>query len=178
MLPQHRDGQPEAMLAVGASNQLSSIWVSADTIEAKNRVLFGGTCFMGHPALDLTSRTAVVIGGTSGHRFGSCPGSRTAGADVVPTGRRAELVQSAADAIKKLGRRSLSVICDVTRRDSVEALLDATSAEFGAVDILVNCAGTIQRLPRFSTFRRKSGMAFWKRILMARCGRVRSSDER
>lgn len=102
---------------------------------------------MGHPALDLTSRTAVVIGGTSGIGLALAQGLAHAGADVVPTGRRTELVQSAADAVKKLGRRSLSVICDVTRRDSIEALLDATSAEFGAVDILVNCAGTIQRSP-------------------------------
>lgn len=102
---------------------------------------------MGHPALDLTSRTAVVIGGTSGIGLALAQGLATAGANVVPTGRRAELVQFSAEAIKKLGRRSLAITCDVTVRTSVEALLDAACAEFGAVDILVNCAGTTKRTP-------------------------------
>lgn len=102
---------------------------------------------MGHPALDLTSRTAVVIGGTSGIGLALAQGLATAGANVVPTGRRAELVQFSAEAVKKLGRRSLAITCDVTVKTSVEALLDAACAEFGAVDILVNCAGTTKRTP-------------------------------
>jgi NAD(P)-dependent dehydrogenase (short-subunit alcohol dehydrogenase family) len=102
---------------------------------------------MGHPALDLTSRTAVVIGGTSGIGLALAQGLATAGANVVPAGRRTELVQSAADAVRKLGRKSLAVTCDVTLKDSVEALLEAACTEFGAVDILVNCAGTTRRTP-------------------------------
>lgn len=102
---------------------------------------------MGHPALDLSSRTAVVIGGTSGIGLALAQGLASAGANVVPTGRRAELVQAAAEAVRKLGRRSLTVTCDVTHRDSIEALLGATCAEFGAADILVNCAGTTRRTP-------------------------------
>jgi NAD(P)-dependent dehydrogenase (short-subunit alcohol dehydrogenase family) len=120
---------------------------SADTIEAKKVVLFQENLFMGHPALDLTSRTAVVIGGTSGIGLALAQGLATAGANVVPTGRRAELVQFSAEAVKKLGRRSLAITCDVTVKTSVEALLDAACAEFGAVDILVNCAGTTKRTP-------------------------------
>src|SRR5260370_10725514 len=100
---------------------------------------------MGHPALDLTSKTAVVIGGTSGSGMALGEGFAQAGANVVPSGRRAELVASAADRIRKLGRRSLAVSCDVTDRKSIETLLQATCAEFGRVEILVNCAGTTQR---------------------------------
>lgn len=102
---------------------------------------------MGHPALDLTSRTAVVVGGTSGIGLALAQGLALAGADVVPTGRRADLVEAAADAIRKLGRKSLAVSCDVTQRSTIEALLEKTCAEFGAVDILVNCAGTTKRTP-------------------------------
>ena len=102
---------------------------------------------MGHPALDLTSRTAVVVGGTSGIGLALAQGLAQAGANVVPSGRRAELVESAVQSIQKSGRRSLVTTCDVTQRDTVEALLDAVYAEFGAVDILVNCAGTTQRTP-------------------------------
>jgi NAD(P)-dependent dehydrogenase (short-subunit alcohol dehydrogenase family) len=43
---------------------------------------------MGHPLLDLSSKTAVVIGGTSGVGFTLAKGLAKAGADVVATGRR------------------------------------------------------------------------------------------
>ena len=44
--------------------------------------------FMGYPALDLKSKTAVVIGGTSGIGLALARGLAEAGADVVSTGRR------------------------------------------------------------------------------------------
>jgi NAD(P)-dependent dehydrogenase (short-subunit alcohol dehydrogenase family) len=105
---------------------------------------------MGHPSLDLNSKTAVVIGGTSGIGFAIAKGLAQAGANVVPTGRRPDFVQSAADEIKKIGRKSLSLVCDVADRASIEALHKAVSAEFGGVDILVNAAGTTKRAPTLS----------------------------
>lgn len=102
---------------------------------------------MGHPALDLTSKTAVVIGGTSGIGLALAKGLAHAGANVVPSGRRTALVQSAADEIRKLGRKSLVVPSDVTDRASLEALLRAVVTEFGGVDILVNVAGWTKRTP-------------------------------
>lgn len=102
---------------------------------------------MGHPALDLNNRTAVVIGGTSGIGLTLAKGLAQAGANVVPTGRRDELVQAAADEICKLHRKTLQLTCDVTKRSSLESLQDAVCAEFGHVDILVNCAGVTKRTP-------------------------------
>ncbi len=100
---------------------------------------------MGHPALDLTGKTAVVIGGTSGIGFALARGLAEAGADVVPTGRRVELVRAAADGIGHLRRRTMIFPCDVTRRASLEELHNAVCAEFGQVDILVNSAGINKR---------------------------------
>lgn len=102
---------------------------------------------MGHPSLDLSSRTAVVIGGTSGIGLALALGLAQAGANVISTGRREDLVQSATAAIEKLGRKSLAMTCDITKRESIQSLLDAAWAKFGAVDILVNCAGTTRRRP-------------------------------
>jgi NAD(P)-dependent dehydrogenase (short-subunit alcohol dehydrogenase family) len=102
---------------------------------------------MGHPLLDLTGKTAVVIGGTSGIGFALARELAKAGADVVPTGRRAELARKAAADVVALGRRSLAVTCDVTDDTSLEQLLKSVRAEFGSVQILVNCAGRIKRLP-------------------------------
>ena len=102
---------------------------------------------MSHPQLDLSGKTAVVIGGTSGIGLALNKGLALAGANVVPTGRRAELVRKAAEEIKALGRRSLAQVCDVTDEASIEKLLAAVLAEFGSVEILVNCAGRTKRTP-------------------------------
>lgn len=102
---------------------------------------------MGHPLLDLTGKTAVVIGGTSGIGLAMAKGLAVAGADVVATGRRADLVSSAAGEIAALGRRSLDVPCDVTDPASLEHFCGAAFGEFGSVQILVNCAGRTKRMP-------------------------------
>jgi NAD(P)-dependent dehydrogenase (short-subunit alcohol dehydrogenase family) len=102
---------------------------------------------MGHPGLDLNSKTAVVIGGTSGIGLALAKGLAAAGANVVPSGRRRELVESVVADIRKTGRGSLALACDVAERSSLQAVLDAACAEFGKVDILVNCAGITQRTP-------------------------------
>jgi len=102
---------------------------------------------MGHPALDLTAKVAVVIGGTSGIGLALAQGLAQAGADVVASGRRAGLALCASEMIKQLGRKSLSLTCDVTDRASLEGLRLQVEAELGPVDILVNCAGTTLRTP-------------------------------
>src|ERR1700726_4548195 len=102
---------------------------------------------MSHPKLDLGGKTAVVIGGTSGIRLALNKGLALAGAHVVPTGRRTELVRKAAEEVKALGRRSLAQGCDVTNEASIEQLLAAVLAEFGSVEILINCAGRTKRMP-------------------------------
>src|SRR5213594_2388387 len=102
---------------------------------------------MGHPLLDLTNKTAVVIGGTSGIGLALTRGLAQAGANVVPTGRRAEQVRNAAAQVVALGRRSLTKTCDVTDNASIDRLLQAVCAEFGSVQILVNCAGRTKKMP-------------------------------
>ena len=102
---------------------------------------------MAYPGLDLSSKTAVVIGGTSGIGLTLAVGLAEAGADVIPTGRRTDLVQSAANAIRKVGRKTLAADCDVTDRNSLQSFFDSVKKEFGAIDILVNAAGFTKRSP-------------------------------
>lgn len=96
---------------------------------------------------DLAGRVAVVVGGTSGIGRTIALGLARAGADVVATGRRQELVESAAADIRSAGRRTLSMVADVADLASLERLRDATVKELGTVDIVVAAAGTIKRLP-------------------------------
>lgn len=104
---------------------------------------------MGHPLLDLTNKTAVVIGGTSGIGLALARGMAQAGANVVATGRREELVRKVAADIVALGRRSLAQPCDVTNNASIEQLLQSACKEFGSVQILVNCAGRTKKMSTF-----------------------------
>src|ERR1700732_1519517 len=96
---------------------------------------------MGYKKLDLNGKVAVVIGGSSGIGQTLARGLAEAGADVVPSARRLDLVQATAREIESLGRKSLRVACDVTDRESLENLLQAVEGNFGKVDILVNSAG-------------------------------------
>jgi NAD(P)-dependent dehydrogenase (short-subunit alcohol dehydrogenase family) len=97
--------------------------------------------------LSLAGRVAVVLGGTSGIGRALALGLAAAGADVVPSGRRAAHVDATATEIELLGRRSLRVPADVTARSSLEHLLGEVLRGFDKVDILVNCAGHTQRTP-------------------------------
>jgi NAD(P)-dependent dehydrogenase (short-subunit alcohol dehydrogenase family) len=97
--------------------------------------------------LDLTGRAAVVIGGTSGIGRALAHGLAKAGADVVPTARRTDLVDQTAAEIEQIGRRTLRVSSDVASRESLQALLAASVEAFGKVDIMVNCAGRTRRTP-------------------------------
>lgn len=102
---------------------------------------------MGHPLLELTNKTAMVVGGTSGIGLAIAKGLAIAGADVVATGRRADLVRAATRQIEALGRRSLEVTCDVTDDSTLHHLLRRVCSAFGGVQILVNCAGLTKRMP-------------------------------
>lgn len=102
---------------------------------------------MGHPLLDLSNKTAVVIGGTSGIGLALSKGLAEAGAYVIPTSRREDLVQSTVQQVEALGRRSLACPCDTTDMTQLEHLRNKVLAEFGSVQILVNCAGRTKRLP-------------------------------
>ncbi len=102
---------------------------------------------MASKLFDLTGKSAVVVGGTSGIGLAMAVGLAEAGADVVASSRRKEQVEEAAAAIEATGVRTLRLASDVADRASLEALCSATVEAFGKVDILINCAGRIKRAP-------------------------------
>lgn len=105
--------------------------------------------------LDITDRVAVVIGGTSGLGRAIALGLARHGAHVVPSGRRREQLEAVCGEIKAAGRRTLAQTCDVTSRESIDALRDAVLAEFGRTDILVNAAGFTFREPTIAVSEEK-----------------------
>lgn len=109
---------------------------------------------------DLTGRTAVVTGATRGLGRAFARALAEAGADIVAVGRddvaAAEVEQELAD----IGRRSQTVIADITSRPEVERVLAAAVAQFGAVDVLVNNAGTCIHRPALEVTDEE-----WRRVL-------------
>jgi NAD(P)-dependent dehydrogenase (short-subunit alcohol dehydrogenase family) len=96
---------------------------------------------------DLSGRTAVVIGATSGIGKAIALALADAGADVIPTGRRLALASEVANDIEARGRRALAIASDVGDSASIDELARAVIDKFGKVDILVNAAGRTIRRP-------------------------------
>ncbi len=102
---------------------------------------------MAYAGLSLDGKKALVFGGTSGIGKSIAVGLAQAGADVVPVSRRASEVQAAAAEIRALGKQSLELTADVTRRDQIQSVIEKMRAAFQRIDILVNSAGINLRVP-------------------------------
>jgi NAD(P)-dependent dehydrogenase (short-subunit alcohol dehydrogenase family) len=111
-------------------------------------------------SLNLLDKIAVVTGGTSGIGRALALGLASAGAHVVATSRSQEGVESVAQEIEALGRKTLRISSDVTDRNSLQSLHDLVIKEFGRVDILVNSAGITRKMPALDWTE-----AEWNRIL-------------
>ncbi|MEJ7849096.1 MAG: glucose 1-dehydrogenase [Pyrinomonadaceae bacterium] len=96
---------------------------------------------------DLSGRTAVVIGGTSGLGRSIAVALARSGANVVPTGRRGELAIEVCAEVKNAGRETLEKTVDVSNRESIDAFRDVVLERFERVDILINAAGRTAKNP-------------------------------
>ena len=109
---------------------------------------------------DLSGKTAVVVGGTSGIGRVLALGLADAGANVVATARRENLVDEVAREIEGRGRRTVRFASDVGDDASLAALSDAVEKSLGPVDIVLSCAGITRRAPTLSM-----DTAEWQRIV-------------
>ncbi len=83
-----------------------------------------------------------------------------AGADVAIIDLNLANAESRASEIAELGRQSLAVQADVTRKADIERALQATLDRFGRVDVLLNAAGINSGTPFFEIEESE-----WERIL-------------
>ncbi|WP_312421705.1 2-dehydro-3-deoxy-D-gluconate 5-dehydrogenase KduD [Anaerospora hongkongensis] len=94
----------------------------------------------------LAGRTAIVTGASRGLGEGMALGLAQAGADVVVVASSDKVHETAAN-IRKLGRKSVAIQADLGSTEPISQIINTTLAEFGRLDILVNCAGIIRRAP-------------------------------
>ncbi|MEO5840439.1 MAG: glucose 1-dehydrogenase [Acidimicrobiales bacterium] len=93
------------------------------------------------PTLRADGKIVVVTGGSKGLGRAMALGFAEAGADVVVASRKLEPCEQVAGEIHAIGRRALAVSCHVGDWSQCEALVAATVAEFGRIDVLINNAG-------------------------------------
>ena len=93
------------------------------------------------PSLDASGKVVVVTGGSKGLGRAMALGFAEAGADVVVASRKSSSCEEVADEIRSMGQTALAVQCHVGDWDQCNALIDATVAAFGRIDVLVNNAG-------------------------------------
>jgi 3-oxoacyl-[acyl-carrier protein] reductase len=134
--------------------------------------------------IDLGGRVALVTGGSRGLGRADALTLARAGADVViadllveselseetdsygalaTVARTQGMVhtEETADEIRRMGRRSFALKCDVTDREQVAAAVERTVNELGSVDILINNAGTLDHAAQFH----KQSPELWDRDL-------------
>jgi len=93
----------------------------------------------------LKGKVAIISGATSGIGKATALLFAEEGADVVITGRRAELGQRVLDEIRQKGAHGVYVQADHSQAEACSRVVERTLAEFGRVDILFNNAGIVTK---------------------------------
>ena len=115
---------------------------------------------MTNEMFSLDGKTAVVIGGGGVLAGAIATGFAEAGAGVAILDVNAEHAENRAAAIRALGRRSIGIGCDATRKADLSRALEIVLQEFGSADILLNAAGINSATPFFEIAEEE-----WQRIL-------------
>ncbi|MGL5313933.1 MAG: 3-oxoacyl-[acyl-carrier-protein] reductase [Peptostreptococcaceae bacterium] len=92
--------------------------------------------------INLNEKVAIVTGGSRGIGKEVAKKLASLGSNLVInyTSKEEESLQTKAE-IESLGVKCITIKCDVSKSEEVNAMVDAAINEFGKVDILVNNAG-------------------------------------
>ncbi|HJS24062.1 MAG TPA: SDR family oxidoreductase [Pyrinomonadaceae bacterium] len=93
---------------------------------------------------DLKNKTVLITGGSRGLGLVMAREFAHEGARLVLCARDEEELQRARSDIEDYGAEVMTVLCDITNKQSVDDMVAAVNSRFGGVDVLVNNAGVIQ----------------------------------
>ena len=93
-------------------------------------------------SFSLEGKKALVVGGRRNMGKGFALGLAEAGADVAVTDINLKdgRLQSVADEIEAMGRRSLAIQTDISKKSEVDSLVAEVVENLGGIDILMNVA--------------------------------------
>jgi 3-oxoacyl-[acyl-carrier protein] reductase len=115
----------------------------------------------------LDGRVAIVTGAGRGIGRGIALGFAREGADLSIVDRDPDAAAKVRDECAELGASSIAAGIDVTDPDAVNAMVDDTATELGAVDILVNNAGIAHLIPLV-----EMSVEDWRRMIEVNLGSV------
>ncbi len=115
---------------------------------------------MSESLFDLAGQTAIVTGTSRGLGQYFARALAKAGADLVLTSRKREMLSEFEKEIKALGRRAVSLELDLRDQESIERMAAEAEAAFGQIHILVNNAGCNIRKPALEV-----SWADWNQVL-------------
>ncbi len=100
---------------------------------------------MSDSLFSVSDRVVLVSGGSRGIGFALAEGFAQRGAKVIITGRNAETLESATQAMSTSEHPVRAIACDVSNSTQIAELVATTLSDFGQIDVLVNVAGVNQR---------------------------------
>jgi NAD(P)-dependent dehydrogenase (short-subunit alcohol dehydrogenase family) len=95
----------------------------------------------------LADKKALVTGAGKGIGHGVALTLAREGADVTAVDVSADLNAAAAKEITQIGRRAIAITADVSKPEDIKRAVAKMMAEFGQIDLLVNCAGIVTSHP-------------------------------
>jgi NAD(P)-dependent dehydrogenase (short-subunit alcohol dehydrogenase family) len=90
---------------------------------------------------NLTGRVALVSGAASGLGRAMCVALAAHGADLLLADLNESGLQQTAESIRSLGRKAITVVCNVAEPDAIRPMFATLDREFGRIDFLGNVAG-------------------------------------
>jgi len=96
---------------------------------------------------NIAGKVIVITGASSGLGEASARLLSAKGAIVVLGARRVERIQTLANELIAKGGQALALATDVTQREQVSTLVDASVTTYGRIDVLINNAGLMPQSP-------------------------------
>lgn len=96
---------------------------------------------------NIKTKVVIITGASSGMGEAAAKHLASFGATVVLCARRADRIEKLANEIRDVGGKALAFAVDVTHREQLKKMVDATVEQFGRVDVILNNAGVMPLSP-------------------------------
>jgi len=110
---------------------------------------------------DLEGKVALVTGAALGLGRSFAETLAGAGADLTIVDINQDRLDETTAMLRKIGRRVLNIVADVSNPSDVARMIDETSSSFGQLDIAVNNAGIVHKPYRFH----ETPLEEWNRLM-------------